>query len=144
MRQIKPFSEEQLIEMQIVDTTPRVLKGDDVVEFKCHSCNNTGNSRIDNSRRRHKMYGFYFQCEVCLKEKYKNRGEDWLNNLRASCQTEAKKKVAVENSIKRMKHKKLNNVEMFWDFNEVDIQNTQGSLTVTGCCRSCSAVTNSH
>jgi hypothetical protein len=97
--------------------------------------------RMDTAVQSSKVNGFFAQCRSCLQKKLDSRGESWRENIRKACSSERKKEVAIENSIKRMEHKKLNNVDRFWDFNGLDIQNTRGSDSVDAKCMCCGDVT---
>lgn len=85
------------------DLTPRIITSHELVTFKCHKCLAEGERDFSEAKRCFKKNGFAFQCSDCLKDKYRNRGDEWLANIRKAAQSEAHKKRAVLNSQKSVK-----------------------------------------
>lgn len=99
----KPETEEILVALRALDTTSRRIMAHDKIEFKCHSCENAGSKDLSEAKKSFKKHGFGFQCQSCLQYKLDNRGDKWLQGIRAAAQTPEHKARAVANSLKSRK-----------------------------------------
>jgi hypothetical protein len=128
---------EELTRMKTVDLTPRKIKSLEVVDFCCHSCNSVGTKQWKEAKKTLKNIGFAYQCQSCLKDKYKNRGDEWLQNVRKAAQSPEHKARAVKNGKTRLLLKDLKNVTDYWSFTEENLQQIPVVAAVTGTCLVC-------
>lgn len=131
------YSTEFLENAKVLDTTPRVIKTPDVVEFACR-CGQQGTRKWSDALKANSLYGFYFQCPACRRQNIQNRSnnQEWLDNLRAACQSDAHKERARQNGKQRLGLKQLGGISDFFDFS-VDIQKIAGTEDVTAICKTC-------
>lgn len=115
----KNTEESVLKSLKAVDVTPRRIKSHDIIDFYCHSCDAIGNKDFSEAKRSVQRYGFSYQCPSCLKVKISNRGDSWLNNVRAAAQTPEHKERARQNRKKCLLAKKNNDIKVIHEITNV-------------------------
>ena len=131
------YSSEFLLAANVVNTRPRRVRTEEIVEFFCR-CGKQGVRKWADAVKANSLYGFYFQCPACRKENLQNRSNnpDWRQNNKLAAQSEAHKERARQNGKKRLELKQLHNITDYFDFS-VDIQKVAGTDDVTAICKTC-------
>lgn len=131
----KQAEKEFLEAMKAVHCDPRIIKSHDIVYFFCYKCNFIGQKEFSEAKKLFKNKGFAYQCCVCLKEKHKNRGPEWLANVKAAAQTEAHKERAKNTSLKHVKKyfeaEILAVIEKSGVLYEGDLSSAENSIKIT-------------
>lgn len=101
------YNKEKLIEMKVVDTTPRQILSHDMVEFFCR-CGVKGYRTLSDAIKTNQKYGFYYQCKSCRKENIKKRSNniEWLSKIRKAAQAPEHKTRAIQNGKSKIKYSK--------------------------------------
>jgi hypothetical protein len=68
-QKIKKYTEDFLKTINAVDTTERLIKTTDYVNFYCHSCNVVGNIKLNNALNSFKKKGYSYCCLQCKRRK---------------------------------------------------------------------------
>lgn len=69
------WTKEELQEFNLIDTTPRLLRGKDTVEVKCRSCNATGKTKFSYLRSKMITHKLTWRCAKCLTLEKSERGK---------------------------------------------------------------------
>ena len=87
-----------------VDTTTRIIKTPDIVEFVCR-CGQQGTRKWGDAVKTNSLYGFFYQCPACRRLNIQNRSnnQEWLTNLRTACQSDAHKERARQNGRRKLR-----------------------------------------
>lgn len=138
------YTQEQLEEMGVVDTTPRIIVARDKAEFRCE-CGETGPRQLSEAKKSKRLYGRYYRCKDCLMKTIlaaRGPGSEWhkkiIEKANRPSSIEHAKKIGKE----KIKEKNYSDCFKYWEFScSTDVANT---AVVTGVCKECGFVKESE
>lgn len=100
-------TEEQLISVYAIDTTPRRVAPNDYLEVRCWECNSAGLAKYTNQVERLKSMGRMWRCKSCVRSGIsKNKTNEWNNRT-------VEEKAAKGEKLREDANKKFNGNPMF-------------------------------